>query len=104
MNKVTKISEITVDDLVYFSKIPEIEVDENIRNLLESCLEFAKGSAVSYTRQTIEELDKHPEAVYAVLVKAVDFYTQRLSNSETKGTANDVFKNVLGPFRKDLIL
>lgn len=99
MNKIRKISEITVDDLVYFLRIPEIEVDEDIRNLLESCLGFAKAHAASYTNRTIEELDEYPELAYAILVGAADFYTQRDSSNETKGTGNDVFKKILGPYR-----
>ena len=59
----------------------------------------AKGRAVRYTDRTIEELDKYPEAVYAILVGASDFYVQRSSFVETKGTASDVFEKILGPLK-----
>lgn len=101
MNELKKISEITVNDLAFFLRIPE--VDDDNRNLLKSCLNLAKGRAVSYTNRTIEELDKYPEAVYAILVGASDFYVQRSSFAETKGTANDVFEKILGPYRVNLI-
>lgn len=59
----------------------------------------AKGRAVSCTGRTIEELDKYPEAVYAILVGASDCYIQRDSSTKTKGTASDVFEKILGPYR-----
>lgn len=101
MNVLNKISDITVDDLIDFLRIPKVngEVKENIKNLLESCLNFTKGRAQRYTNQALEELDKYPELTYPILVGASDCYIQRSSHCETKGTANDVFEKALEPYR-----
>lgn len=99
MNVLNKISDITVDDLIDFLRLDKDEVDEDDRNLLESCLNFAKGRAQRYTNQTLEELDKYPELAYPILVGASDCYIQRSSYGETKGTANDVFEKALSPYR-----
>lgn len=56
----------------------------------------AKGRAVRYTERTIEELDKYPEAVYAVLVACSDYYNNR---SSTVVKSNDVFEKVLAPLK-----
>lgn len=99
MSVLNKISDITVDDLIVFLRIDKDEVDEDDRNLLESCLNFSKGRAQRYTNQTLEELDKYPELAYPILVGASDYYIQRSSHAETKGTANDVFEKNLEPYR-----
>lgn len=67
-------------------------------------MNIAKNRAVSYTNQTIEELDKYPELVYAILVEVSDYYNNRSSDAATKGTANSVFEKILGPYRVNLIL
>jgi hypothetical protein len=97
MNKINKISDITVDNIVHFLRLPR--VDEDTRILLESYLDFAKAHAVSYTNRTIEELDEFPETAYAILVECSDYYKNRSSDAATKGTTNSVFENVFGPYR-----
>ena len=64
-------------------------------------MNIAKNRAVSYTGRTIEELDKIPEAVLAILVECADYYHNR---SSTVVKLNDVFEKILGPYRVGRIL
>ncbi len=62
-------------------------------------MNIAKNCAVSYTGRTTEELDKYPEAVYAILVGASDYYN---NHSSTVVKSSDVFEKILRPFKKNV--
>ena len=98
MKEITKVSEITVNDLAEYLRI--YELDENETTLLNNLLNVAKSFIKSYTGQ--EDLDKYQDFVIVTLVLVQDMYDNRTLYVDTKNL-NTVVETILGMHSVNLL-
>lgn len=85
-----KISEITIDSVRDYCGLERDYDDE----LLGACLASAKTYTVSYTGQTLEELEKYEDVSLAIMMLANDFFLFRFSGSGNE-KPNPAVENIL---------
>lgn len=93
MNEITKVSDITTNDLVEYIRIDEVTSDDE--NLLNSLLNVAKNFIISYTGRQAEELDNYQDFVIVVLVLVQDMWDNRTLYVD-KTNLNKVVESILG--------
>ena len=93
MNDITKVSEITAQDLADYLRIAELTQDET--NTLNTLLTVAKTYVTSYTGQTLEELDELKDIIVVVLILVQDMYDNRTLYVEDSNV-NKVVESILG--------
>lgn len=98
MEEITKVSEITVNDLAEYLRI--YELDENETTLLNNLLNVAKSFIKSYTGQ--DDLDKYQDFVIVTLVLVQDMYDNRTLYVDTKNL-NTVVETILGMHSVNLL-
>lgn len=98
MKEITKVSEITVNDLAEYLRI--YELDENEIALLTNLLNVAKSYIKSYTGQ--DDLDKYQDFVIVTLVLVQDMYDNRTLYVDTKNL-NTVVETILGMHSVNLL-
>lgn len=98
MKEITKVSEITVNDLAEYLRI--YELDENEVALLNNLLNVAKSFIKSYTGQ--DDLDKYQDFVIVTLVLVQDMYDNRTLYVDTKNL-NTVVETILGMHSVNLL-
>ena len=75
MNLITKVSDITVNDVADYIRLDEMDSDEE--NTIETILEVAKSYVKKYTGRTDAELDEAQDFVIAVLILCQDMFDNR---------------------------
>ena len=98
MKEITKVSEITVNDLAEYLRI--YELDENEVALLNNLMNVAKTYIKSYTGQ--EDLDKYQDFVIVTLVLVQDMYDNRTLYVDTNNL-NTVVETILGMHSVNLL-
>ena len=98
MEEITKVSEITVNDLAEYLRI--YELDENEVALLNNLMNVAKSFIKSYTGQ--EDLDKYQDFVIVTLVLVQDMYDNRTLYVDTNNL-NTVVETILGMHSVNLL-
>lgn len=98
MNEITKVSEITVNDLAEYLRIYELDANETA--LLNNLLNVAKAFIKSYTGQ--DDLDKYQDFVIVTLVLVQDMYDNRTLYVDTKNL-NTVVETILGMHSVNLL-
>lgn len=98
MKEITKVSEITVNDLAEYLRI--YELDENEVALLNNLLNVAKSFIKSYTGQ--DDLDKYQDFVIVTLVLVQDMYDNRTLYVNTNNL-NTVVETILGMHSVNLL-
>lgn len=98
MEEITKVSEITVNDLAEYLRI--YELDENEVALLNNLLNVAKSFIKSYTGQ--DDLDKYQDFVIVTLVLVQDMYDNRTLYVNTNNL-NTVVETILGMHSVNLL-
>lgn len=73
MNSISKVSDITIDDVAEYIRL--IEVLPEDENTLSNLLEIAKTFISSYTGQT--DLDQYQDFVIVVLILCQDMWDNR---------------------------
>ena len=91
MNSISKVSEISVADLVEYLNLYEIEPETE--NTLNNMLGVAKSYVKRYTGQ--EDLDKEQDFVIAVLVLVQDMWDNRTLYVNSTNL-NHVVETILG--------
>lgn len=91
MNSISKVSDITYQDLVEYIRIPEIT--ESDQMLLNSLLGVATAFIKNYTGQT--NLDNFPEYVIVVFILVQDMWDNRTLYVDTSNV-NKVVDSILG--------
>ena len=96
----TKISEITIDDLVDYLRIPELYGSEL------TLLTTIKAAAISYivgvTGLTLEQLDNYPDLTLALYALAQDMYDNRAIYVD-KANISDTVSTILNMYRTNLL-
>lgn len=100
MKEITKVSEITVNDLADYLRMYELDEDEI--NTLNNLLNVAISYIVSYTGHTKEELDNYSDFVIAVFVLVQDMYDNRTLYVDTTNI-NKVVDTILSMHSVNLL-
>ncbi len=93
MNEITKVSDITPNDLAEYIRLDEVTSDNE--NTLNSLLNVAKTFICEYTGRTSEELDNYQDFVIVVLVLVQDMWDTRALYVD-KSNLNKVVEAILG--------
>lgn len=93
MNEVTKVSEITVEDIASYIRLGDIDNDE--ANTLNALLGVAKTFIMNYTGQAEEDLDNYQDFVIVVFILCQDMWDNRALYVD-KTNLNKVVETILG--------
>ena len=93
MNPISKVSEITSDDLAEYLRIEELTDGE--KQTLTNLLNVAKKFIENYTGRTETELDSYQDFVIVVLVLVQDMYDNRTMYVDSNNL-NTVVETILG--------
>lgn len=96
----TKISEITVDDLVDYLRLPELAGSEI--PLLTTIIAAAKNYIVGVTGLQLEQLDNYPDLTLAFYALAQDMYDNRTIYVD-KAEISDTVSTILNMYRTNLL-
>ena len=100
MTELTKLIDITVNDIADYLRIPELITEEE--NYLTTLLTVSKAYVSDYTGLTAEELDEHADIIIAVLVLIEDMYENRAMYVESD-KPNKVVETILGMHQVNLL-
>lgn len=93
MNEITKVSDITANDLADYIRLDEVTSDDE--NTLNTLLNVAKTFISEYTGRTSEELDNYQDFVIVALVLVQDMWDTRALYVD-KTNLNKVVESILG--------
>ena len=96
----TKISEITINDLVDYLRIPELYGSEV--QLLTTIKAAAINYIVGVTALTVEQLDNYPDLTLALYILAQDMYDNRTIYVD-KANISDTVSTILNMYRTNLL-
>lgn len=101
MNNITKVSDITYQDLAEYIRIPDA-MDQSEINTLNNLLGIAKTFIINYTGRTAEELDDFQDFVIVVFILVQDMWDTR-SLYVDKSDLNKVTETILGMHSVNLL-
>lgn len=93
MNEITKVSDITANDLAEYIRLDEVTSDDE--NTLNTLLNVAKTFISEHTGRTSEELDNYQDFVIVALVLVQDMWDTRALYVD-KTNLNKVVESILG--------
>ena len=100
MNQITKVSDITYQDVAEYLILDEL--DANDINTLNSLIGIAKAFVQNYTGRTEAELDNYQDFVIVVLVLCQDMWDNRTLYVD-KTSLNHVIETILGMHSVNLL-
>lgn len=100
MNEISKVSDITYQDVADYLRLVEVDNDEI--NTLNTLINVAKTFISNYTGRTNEELDNYQDFVIVVLVLCQDMWDNRTMYVESKNL-NNVIESILGMHSVNLL-
>lgn len=100
MNNISKVSEITAEDIADYLRIDELTDGDT--QTLNNLLEIAKTYIESYTGRSEQELDNYQDFVIVVLVLVQDMYDNRIMYVDSTNL-NTVVETILGMHSVNLL-
>lgn len=100
MNEISKVSDITYEDVADYLRLAEVDNDEI--NTINTLINVAKTFISNYTGRTNEELDNYQDFVIVVLVLCQDMWDNRTMYVESKNL-NNVIESILGMHSVNLL-
>lgn len=100
MNEISKVSDITANDLAEYIRLPEVIADD--LNLLNTYLTVSKDFIANYTGVGSDNLDDYPDFVQVVFVLCQDMYDNR-SLYVDKTNLNMMVEAILGLHRVNFL-
>lgn len=101
MSAITKVSEITAQDVAEYLRIVEPTTSDT--DFITSCIDVAKDYILKYTGiEDAEALDNYNDMVIVVYVLCQDMYDNR-SNYVDSNNVNKVVENILGLHQRNLL-
>lgn len=97
-NTITKVSEITAQDVAIYLRLPEVTTSDT--TTLNNLIGIAKSFITSYTGQT--DLDNYPDFVIVVFVLCQDMWDNRTLYVD-KSNLNKVVDAILGMHSSNLL-
>ena len=88
MNTITKISDITYNDLASFLRLVELSLDDE--NTLVTLLGVAKNFVSKYTGRSLEELDEYQDMVIVIFILVQDMWDNRTMYINEKNLNNTI--------------
>lgn len=101
MNEITKVSDITYEDLASYIRL--VEVTEDDQQTLNNLLKVAKAFIQNYTGHTEEELDNYADFVIVVFILVQDMYDDRVMYVDKNVALNRVVETILGMHSVNLL-
>lgn len=101
MNEITKVSDITYQDLASYIRLVEVTQDD--QQTLINLLKVAKTFIANYTGHTIEELDDYADFVIVVFILVQDMYDDRVMYVDKNIALNKVVETILGMHSVNLL-
>jgi hypothetical protein len=98
MENITKVSDITVDDLAAYLRLEEVDQDEE--NTLQTLLGVAKNYILNYTGQT--DVDAYQDFVIVAFILCQDMYDNRTMYVD-KMNVNKTVDAILGMHSVNLL-
>ena len=93
MNTITKVSEITAQDIADYIRLDEPTTDET--NTLNNLLNISKAFISSYTGLATDDLDNYPDFVIVVFILCQDMWDNRTLYVDNENL-NKVVDTILG--------
>lgn len=93
MNDISKVSQITTQDVADYLRLSELTSDDE--NTLNTLLTVAKTYIEQYTGQTAESLDNYQDLIIVVLILCQDMWDNRTLYVDSNN-ANKVVESILG--------
>ena len=93
MNEISKVSDITHQDVADYLRL--VEIDNNEMNTLNTLINVSKSFISNYTGRSIEELDNYRDFVIVVLILCQDMWDNRTLYVDSKNL-NRVIESILG--------
>lgn len=93
MNEISKVSDITYQDVADYLRL--VEIDNNEMNTLNTLINVSKSFISNYTGRSIEELDNYRDFVIVVLILCQDMWDNRILYVDSKNL-NRVIESILG--------
>lgn len=92
MNNITKVSEITYEDVAEYIRLSEVSQDDEntLTNLINISIAYIQG----YTGQTAEDLDNFQDYVIVVFVLCQDMWDNRTLYVDNSNL-NNVVRSIL---------
>lgn len=101
MNAITKVSEITAQDVAEYLRIAELTEDEE--NFITATISVAIDYILKYTGiEDAETLDNYNDVVIVVFVLCQDMYDNRAMYVDNSNL-NRVVENILGLHQRNLL-
>lgn len=75
MNVITKVSDITIEDVADYLRLSEMTNDDE--NTLNDLINISKVFIGNYTGRTLEELDNYQDFIIVVLILCQDMWDNR---------------------------
>ncbi len=100
MNEITKVSDITYNDVAEYIRLDELTQDDI--NTLISLLNISKNFIINYTGRTAAELDNYQDFVIVVLILCQDMWDNRTLYVD-KSNLNKVVDTILGMHSVNLL-
>ena len=100
MNNITKISDITYEDIANYIRLSEVSEDE--QNYLTTLINISKSYISNYTGIATADLDNYSDMIIVVFVLCQDMYDNR-SMYVDNSNLNKVVETILGMHQNNLL-
>lgn len=100
MNNITKVSDITYQDIAEYLRLPEVSQDDI--NTLNNLIGISKTFITNYTGRTTAELDNFQDFVIVVLILCQDMWDNRTLYVDNSNI-NKVVDTILGMHSVNLL-
>ena len=100
MNSITKVSDITYEDIAEYIRLSEVTADD--QNTLTNLINIATTYISSYTGLTTEQLDAHADFVIVVFILCQDMWDNRRLYVDNSNL-NQVVETILGMHSVNLL-
>lgn len=100
MNNISKISDITYEDIADYIRLSEITEDE--QNYLTMLINISKDYILKYTGIAEESLDNYTDLIIVVFVLCQDMYDTRAMYVDNSNL-NKVVETILGMHQNNLL-
>lgn len=100
MNNISKISDITYQDIANYIRLSEVTQDD--QNYLTMLINISKDYILKYTGIDEENLDNYTDLIIVVFVLCQDMYDTRAMYVD-KSNLNKVVETILGMHQNNLL-
>ncbi len=100
MNNITKISDITYQDIADYIRLSEVSQDD--QNYLTTLINISKDYILKYTGIAEDNLDNYTDLIIVVFVLCQDMYDTR-SMYVDNSNLNNVVETILGMHQNNLL-